>query len=428
MEKILGRLKYIFKKFFKVDKFLVVKIALILFVLGYKFIFSGPKELVLKPSHFEFVKLGKNDIRSVVSATGFINPVNVVTVGSQLSGMIDKIYVDYNDKVKNGQMLAQVDTALLKEEVISNEAQVRQMKSRLDLAKVNAERTEQLFKEGYIAKLELDQVITDLASADANYVSAVSNLERAKRNMGYAEIKSPVSGVVISRDVEEGQTIASSFSAPTLFTIAEDLTKMQIEASISEADIGHIKKGQDVNFTVDAFPSEKFNGEVYEIRLNPTTEQNVVIYNVIIRIDNKDLLLLPGMTAFVEVDTLNKKDVLALDNYVLQYKPDEILNTYVRYPEGKRLNVGEGFVYIFNVDDKIIEARKVMKGITNGVVTEILSENRKEGEEVIADFTYDGEFGASKSFNPGALMGRGGPGSGGRGGPGGGGAPRAVSP
>ena len=160
-----------------------------------------------------------------------------------------------------------------------------QAKARYDLAKLDKDRTEALFNEGYIAKLELDQVITDLTSAEADYIAARANNERSKRNIEYAEIKSPVSGVVISRDVEEGQTIASSFSAPTLFTIAEDLTKMQIEASISEADIGNIKKGQNVDFTVDAFPVETFHGVVDQVRLNPTTEQNVVIYNVIIKID-----------------------------------------------------------------------------------------------------------------------------------------------
>ena len=272
-----------------------------------------------------------------------------------------------------------------------------QAKARYDLAKLDKDRTEALFNEGYIAKLELDQAITDLTSAEADYIAARANNERSKRNIEYAEIKSPVSGVVISRDVEEGQTIASSFSAPTLFTIAEDLTKMQIEASISEADIGNIKKGQNVDFTVDAFPVETFHGVVDQVRLNPTTEQNVVIYNVIIKIDNKEGKLLPGMTAFVDVDTLRKNNVLTVENYVLQFKPDDALQSYIIYPEDKSLLPNETFVYTFKKGDKDIKAVKIVKGITNGAITEITSSELKDGDIIISDFVYDGELKAKKS-------------------------------
>ena len=261
------------KEFFTKKKFIVLLLILFIFLV-FKIFLGGEKSLSLKPDLFEFSKLSKQNIRSSVSATGTINPVNVISVGAQVSGIVNKIYVDYNDEVKTGQMLAEIDKALLIEDINSTNARMMQAKAQFDLATLEKNRTEELFNAGYIAKLELDQAITDLATAEANYIAAKADNERSKRNIGYAEIKSPVSGVVISKDVEEGQTIASSFSAPTLFTIAEDLTRMQIEASISEADIGNIKKGQNVSFTVDAFPLETFNGVVDQVRLSPTIDTN----------------------------------------------------------------------------------------------------------------------------------------------------------
>ena len=284
-----------------------------------------------------------------------------------------------------------------------------QAKAKYDLAKLNKNRIEELFNSGYIAKVELDQAQTELTSSEADYISATSNYERSKRNMEYARITSPVSGVVISKDVEEGQTIASSFSAPTLFTIAEDLKKMQIEASISEADIGNIKKGQNVDFTVDAFPLETFRGVVDQVRLKPTTEQNVVIYNVIIKIDNKDNKLLPGMTAFVEINTQEKDNVKTLDNITLQYRPDDILIDKVIYPENKKLNVGEGFVYKYDDKTNTITAIKVKKGITNGSITEIISDELSNNDKVISDFNYEGKKQTKTNSNNQRRRGPGGP-------------------
>lgn len=395
------------KEFFTKKKFIVLLLILFIFLV-FKIFLGGEKSLSLKPDLFEFSKLSKQNIRSSVSATGTINPVNVISVGAQVSGIVNKIYVDYNDEVKTGQMLAEIDKALLIEDINSTNARMMQAKAQFDLATLEKNRTEELFNAGYIAKLELDQAITDLATAEANYIAAKADNERSKRNIGYAEIKSPVSGVVISKDVEEGQTIASSFSAPTLFTIAEDLTRMQIEASISEADIGNIKKGQNVSFTVDAFPLETFNGVVDQVRLSPTIDQNVVIYNVIIKIDNKEGKLLPGMTAFVEVDTLKKDDVIALENFVLQFKPDDVLESYIIYPEDKNLAVDEGYVYIFNPKEKLIKALKVKKGITNGVFTEIISSDLKEGDRVISDFIFEGDIKPNKKSLPQGRK-RGGP-------------------
>ncbi len=377
-----------------------ILLIFVILIIAKRLLFPSTSVLKLKPANFEFSKITRGDVKSKVSATGIVNPVNVVSVGAQVSGIIDKIYVDYNDKVKNGQLLAEVDKSLFIEDVNSSEAKMTQAKAKYELAKLNKERIEQLYNAGYIAKVELDQAATELTSSQADYTSAVSNLERSKRNMDYTKITSPVSGVVISKGVEEGQTIASSFSAPTLFTIAEDLKKMQIEASISEADIGNIKKGQSVDFTVDAFPLETFKGYVDQVRLNPTTEQNVVIYTVIIKIDNKDNKLLPGMTAFVEVNTQEQNDVKILDNITLQFKPEDALREKVVYPEDKTLNAGEGFVYTYDDTTKTINAIKIKKGITNGSITEIISDELNENDPVITDFNFEGNAKSNKSNAP----------------------------
>ena len=379
-------------------RFFYLILIFVLFFILKSFLFSSSKEIKLKKGNFEFSKVVVRDINSQVSATGAVNPVNVVSVGAQVSGIVDKIYVDYNDQVKLDQLLAEIDKSLLIEDINSTKAKMMQAKAKYDLAQLNKDRIEELYKAGYIAKVELDQAETELTSAKADYISSVSNYERSKRNMEYARITSPVSGVVISKDVEEGQTIASSFSAPTLFTIAEDLSKMQIEASISEADIGNIKKGQSVDFTVDAFPLETFKGVVDQVRLNPTTDQNVVIYNVIIKIDNKDNKLLPGMTAFVEINTIEKKDVKALENITLQYRPDSALSSKIIYPEKVKLEVGEGYVYVYDEVNNLLKAIKVKKGITDGVFTEIVSDELKDGDLVVAEFFGDGEMKDSSSL------------------------------
>ena len=380
-------------------KRIVYIILIFIFAIIGKKLFFTSSEIKLKPSNFEFTQIKNQDIKTKVSATGAVNPVNVVSVGAQVSGRIDKIYVDFNDEVKNGQLLAEIDKSLLIEDINSTKAKMMQAQAKYNLAKLNKERVEELFNAGYIAKVELDQAQTELTSAEADYISATSNYERSKRNMEYARITSPVSGVVISKDVEEGQTIASSFSAPTLFTIAEDLKKMQIEASISEADIGNIKKGQSVDFTVDAFPLENFKGVVDQVRLKPTTDQNVVIYNVIIKIDNKDNKLLPGMTAFVEINTQEKNNVPTLDNITLQYRPDDAILDKVIYPENKKLEINEGFIYTFNPETKMINAIKIKKGITNGSITEIISKDISENDKIISDFNYDGNIKQTKTPN-----------------------------
>jgi HlyD family secretion protein len=382
-------------------KFAYAMLALVAAFALYRRFFSSSGAVSLKESNFEYSRVEPRRIRQQVSASGNINPVNVISVGAQVSGIVDRILVDYNDNVKTGQLLAVIDKSVLSEEVNSTQARMVQAKAKYDLASLNRERVSELFENGYIARVELDQAETELASAHSDYVSANSNYERAKINLNYAEIHSPVDGVVISRAVEEGQTIASSFNAPVLFTIAEDLRKMQIEASISEADIGYIKKGQSVDFTVDAFPLQQFRGMVDQIRLNPKTEQNVVIYNVIIRIDNKSGELLPGMTAFVEINTLERENALSLENTTLQYRPDESIVASVVYPEGaNRLQAGEGYIYRFDSKIGKIEAIRITKGVTDGKFTEIISDEVKDGGEFISEYTAGGKKKASNGSMP----------------------------
>lgn len=240
---------------------------------------------------------------NTVTATGTIQPVEQVTVGTQVSGEIDKIFVDYNSEVKKGQILAELDKSNLLENVRQAEASLRSAESELEYSSGNFERTKLLYEANATTKVNYEEASNDLVKAETQLQNAKSNLDQAKVNLGYAEVYSPIDGVVLSREVEEGQTVAASYSTPTLFTIANDLTQMKVEADVDEADIGQVKEGQKVEFTVDAYINDVFHGEVQQIRLEPTTTNNVVTYTVIIEAPNPDYKLLPGMTASVTIVT-----------------------------------------------------------------------------------------------------------------------------
>lgn len=240
---------------------------------------------------------------NTVTATGTIQPVEQVTVGTQVSGEIDKIFVDYNSEVKKGQILAELDKSNLLENVRQAEASLKSAESELEYSSGNFERTKLLYEANATTKVNYEEASNDLVKAETQLQNAKSNLDQAKVNLGYAEIYSPIDGVVLSREVEEGQTVAASYSTPTLFTIANDLTQMKVEADVDEADIGRVKEGQKVEFTVDAYINDVFHGEVQQIRLEPTTTNNVVTYTVIIEAPNPDYKLLPGMTASVTIVT-----------------------------------------------------------------------------------------------------------------------------
>jgi HlyD family secretion protein len=353
---------------------------------------------------YRFKEVTQGDVEQSVSANGTLNPVTLVNVGTQVSGRISKLYVDFNDKVEKGQVLLELDDALFSAQIAQSEGNVRNAQASLDLAKANEARIRSLFQQEYVSRQELDQAVQALKSAQANLYTIQAQLRRDQTNLGYSIIRSPVSGVVVDRAVDVGQTVAASLQTPTLITIAQDLSKMQINTSFAEADIGNIKEGQAAKFAVDAFPNRNFEGVVKQLRLNPTTTSNVVTYNVVISVDNPDQTLLPGMTAYVNIGVAKHDNVMLVPNAALRYKPklddDDAGNMppdgarpdggkgpderkHRGGPDGKkpRGDMAKGKVYVLNGDKP--EAVNVLLGITDGKVTEIRSRHLKPGDKVI---------------------------------------------
>lgn len=328
-----------------------------------------------KPSNYVLYKVERGDIVREINANGTINPVNVITVGTQVTALIKKIYVNYNDRVKEGQILAELDTSLLSRQVEIDKGGMDKIKATVDYNYLNWQRNKKLFEDGYIAKAELDQAYRDYKSTKADYDSYLAQYQKSFRNLTLATIKSPVSGVVISKEVSEGQTVTSGLQTPTLFKIAKDLKEMQIETSISEADISYIKNNQEVNFTVDAYQNQMFRGAVNQIRLNPTTDSNVVTYTVIININNEDLKLLPGMTAFVNIVIDKSENVLKVPNSALNLKLSE--------NAGQKTDKGNAIIY--KIQDKKITPISVIKGMETEFETAIKSDQIKEGDMIIQD-------------------------------------------
>ena len=364
----------------KITKKKLIFLIICLCLVGY-FIFK-PEKSKFNIKDFDLDTVSVGNITKTITANGTINPVNVINVGTQVSGTIEKIYADYNDTVKKGQRLAELDTSILEKSVNEANSTMKKAKADLDLVQLNYERTKELFKNNYIAKVELDQAETELKNAKEEYNIAKSKYDVAKINLGYAFIDSPVSGVVISREVDIGQTVASSFSAPTLFQIAEDLTKMQIETSVSEADIGSIKEGQKVEFTVDSYPSKIFEGTVKQIRLNPVTESNVVVYNVIIEIFNEDKTLMPGMTAYVTIPIGEVKNVKKISTVALRFSPDSRLLDIMGVEKPER---EKGKVILYKlVGDKVVPIQ-VKVGLADLSQIEIEGDDIKEGDTIISN-------------------------------------------
>lgn len=333
---------------------------------------------------FETVGVSRGTLKLDVSASGTIEPINVVKVGTQISGIIEKVYVDYNSVVKKGELLAEVDRFTLEQDLNEAKAQAQDAKSKRNKARLDAKRYKEMFEANYISRSEMEQAEVDAVAAQSEYDKARAKVKKAERNLGYTRITSPVSGTVIAKEVEEGQTVAASFSTPELFEIAEDLTKMQIETNISEADVGMIKSGLDVDFTVDTYPAEIFRGKVAQVRLKPAEEENVVMYTVIIDIKNDDLKLLPGMTAYVEIKVDEKPDVLRLPNMAFQFRPVS--------PDGKKdiriktkkadLKPDEAMVFV--LENGVPVPKTVKKGLMNEMFTEIVS-GVAEGEKVVLE-------------------------------------------
>jgi HlyD family secretion protein len=273
------------------------------------------------PVTYRTAAVTRGDLSVQVTATGTLNPFLTVQVGTQVSGTVAKLYADFNSRVKKGQIVALLDTLLLHSAVVDARATLYKAQAQMILSTQTTLRTRALFAKGLVAQADLDQAVSDSASSSAALNSARAGLDRAKINLDYATITSPITGVVINRAVDVGQTVAASFNTPTIFTIADDLSRMQVQASIDEADIGQVKVGQTATFTVDAFSTRTFTGTVSQIRLQPTTVQNVVTYTVMIDVDNKDMALLPGMTANVTVDVQKAQNVLIVPAAALKFMP-----------------------------------------------------------------------------------------------------------
>lgn len=272
---------------------------------------------------YRTAKLERGDISVIVTATGTLQAVTTVQVGSQVSGTIAKLFVDFNSVVKQGQVVAIIDTTFLQTQVIDAEANLERTTAQVNQTQRELKRSEDLFKKNLISQADFDAAKTNYESAVAQRKSALAAVNRARINLRYATIRAPIDGVVISRNVDVGQTVAASLQAPTLFVIANDLTKMQVQANIDEADIGKIKVGQDVKFTVDAYPEQQFRGKVAQVRLQPNVIQNVVNYTVIVEVPNPDLKLMPGMTATITVLVDRREDVLKLPNLALRFQPSQ---------------------------------------------------------------------------------------------------------
>jgi HlyD family secretion protein len=322
------------------------------------------------------------DVTQAVSANGTLNPVVLVNVGTQVSGTVKKLHVDFNDHVQAGQILLELDPALLMAQVGQDEANLNNAKASLELAEANEARARTLWQQDSIAKQEVDTAVQARKSARAQVDQATAQLAKDRTNLSYSVIRSPVAGVVVNRAVDLGQTVAASFQTPTLFQIAQDLRKMQIDSSFAEADIGNIKVGQPVQFTVDAFPERAFSATVRQVRLNPTTQQNVVTYDVVVAVDNPDQILMPGMTAYVNVVVAQHKDVLLVPNAALRFRPVEGAQEIVRAkPAEEKAQGTSGTVFL--LEQKRLRGIPVRLGISDGKFTEVLSGDIKASDPLV---------------------------------------------
>lgn len=333
---------------------------------------------------FETAKVEYQDIHTSITATGTIEPVTSVTVGTQVSGIVSKLYVDYNTVVKKGQVIAELDKTNLTSELNRAKAELTSAQSTLTYEQANFKRYQTLFDKGLVSANDYESAKLSYEKARQTVSSARESVQKAQTNLGYATITSPIDGVVLSKSVEEGQTVAASFNTPELFTIAQDLTDMRVIANIDEADIGGVKEGQRVTFTVDAFPEDKFEGQVTQVRQEATTTSNVVTYEVVISAPNKDLKLKPGLTANVTIFTLEKNHLLAAPAKALRFIPNEALLK----PDQKIEDI-EAPQKVWTLEGNTFKAHKVETGITNGMLTEIVS-GIKEGTEVLVDFSISG--------------------------------------
>ena len=272
---------------------------------------------------YQLEEIAYGDLTQTVTANGTLNPVVLVNVGTQVSGTVKKLYADFNSKVSAGQILLELDPTTYRAAVEQSSGNVASAEAALKLARANEQRSRELFGLEYVSKQDLDQAIQAREAAQAQLQTARGQLAKDRANLQYSIIRSPVSGVVVSRTIDVGQTVAASFQTPTLFQIAQDLSQMQIDTNVAEADIGKIKIAQPVRFTVDAFTGMRFEGKVKQIRLNPINQQNVITYDVVVAVSNPDLKLMPGMTAYVSFVIQERSNVLLAPNAALRFKPSD---------------------------------------------------------------------------------------------------------
>lgn len=360
---------------------------------------------VAPEQQYRLQSVEKGDLSQTVSANGTINPVTLVNVGTQVSGTVKRLYVDFNSKVEKGQILLELDDALLAAQQKQSQANVQSAAASLDLAAANEARLRNLYAQEYVSRQELDTAVQAKKAAEAQLQLTRAAVEKDRANLAYSVIRSPVSGVVVDRSVDVGQTVAASLQTPTLFKIAQDLSKMQIDANFAEADIGSISVGLPARFSVDAFPNRNFEGAVRQIRLNPTIQQNVVTYDVVIDVDNPGQILLPGMTAYVSIAVAERKDALLVPNAALRFKPSNGAGQ-TNAPAGgagtkPKRDAYSGKVYVLK-QGKLAPV-SVSLGITDNRSTEVIGGELKAGDQVAVGEAQAAN-GASSSSTPPMRM------------------------
>ena len=359
-------------------------------------------------ANYQTATVTHGPLTQAVTATGTLNPVVNVQVGSQVSGNIAKLFSDFNSQVKAGDVVAQIDPALFQATVTQTEGDLASAQAALELAKLNATRTQQLFTQKNSSQQDLDQAMANLHQAEANVKIKQGALDKAKADLDHCTITSPIDGVVISRSVDVGQTVAASLQAPIIFMIANDLTKMQIDSNVAEADVGVVTIDQNVDFTVDAFPTHTFHGKVTQVRNAPITVQNVVTYDTVIGVSNPDLKLKPGMTANVSILIAHRDNVLQIKNAALRYRPTDATPTEARStsassPSGARSSggrerrSGERTVYVLSGGRP--KPTQIKTGISDGISTEVL-EGLKEGDRVVTAELTSTSPSSSPAANP----------------------------
>ena len=415
----------------------IIIISAIILVLGGFAAFKFSKSKKVTANLWETVVVQKGDLSVTVTATGEVKPLQTVQVGTQVSGVIAELKADFNSKVKKGQVIAQLDTRTLESQLSDANAMLQKAKVQLRQAERDFKRITGLLEQKAVAQVDYDNAQDTYETAKANLVSAQVSSDRAQVNLNYGTITAPIDGVIISRAVEQGQTVAANFSTPTLFTIANDLTKMKIEASIDEADIGEVKTGQKTTFTVDAYPDLKFEGIVQQIRLLPTTVSNVVTYTVVIEVANPDLKLMPGMTANLTIYVEDQKNILKIASRAFNFTPSmSIIMKYAKIPEGMKkmmngvqpeagmtemplpsasagtgsmpLNASSGTgvsmpkdmgqLWLLKKDSLVMIP--VKKGVTDGQYSEIRGMNIKEGDSVVVSTNIVEEKTTSRNDGP----------------------------